>query len=60
MINSNENMPPYPQWQTMEDGPPESIAQKKHPKKQFIGDKNMEEEVHELWLVNAIREYISG
>jgi len=28
---SNENMPPYPQWQTLDDGPP-SMAQGKHKK----------------------------
>ena len=44
----------------MAEGPPKSIAREKKPKKQFIGDKNMDEEVHELWIVNAIREYISG
>lgn len=24
-----ENMPPYPQWQTLDDGPPASMAQHK-------------------------------
>lgn len=29
---SRENMPPYPQWQTLDDGPPVSAAQVHHKK----------------------------
>jgi len=42
-------MPPYPQWQTMDDGPPLSTAQvEKAPGQAIIGGENMDEEVHEF------------
>lgn len=53
---SRDNMPPYPQWQTMDDGPPVSTAQvegEQAPSEAIIGGEKMDEEVHDFVSKNT-------